>query len=204
MDKLIVVLRIIGQFISILIFGFAGGFLIHFKIPGNNTFTDDDAGALALVYGIFIIIGIGLILNSFVFKLKNHWGTFRIGVMIFVIGLSIAVFLPRDLIKWTYFGKKKMVFTSIENPSYIWVKLELYKKNDFLCTTSLGGEMTVENLGKYELKNNYLKLSFKNEISEHDKKYYKTLYHNIGTNYIIIKDTLICKDCDSDIKLIKN
>ena len=36
--------------------------------------------------------------------------------------------MPRDVIKWTFFGGKKTEFTSIKNPDFIWVKLELYNK----------------------------------------------------------------------------
>ena len=203
-NKLINVIRIIGQLISISIFGLVGGLLFYFRIPGNETFTDNDAGPLALVYGIFIIIGIGLLLNSLIFKQKNHWKKYRTGVLVFVIGFGVLVFIPRNVIKWTFFGEKKMEFTSIKNPEFIWVKLELYKNNDFLCSTSHGGEMTVENIGKYELKNDNLNLFFKNETSEHIKKYYKTLTNNIGTNYRILNDTLICIDCEKEIKLEKN
>lgn len=199
MNQLINILRIIGQSILILVFGLAGSLLFEFRIPGHQTFTDNDAGPLAFVYGVFIIIGFGLLLNSLIFK--NHWSKFRIGVMIFVIGFGLAVFLPRNVIKWSFFGEKKMEFTSIENPDFIWVKLELYKNNDFLCSTSDGGEMTIENLGRYELKNNNLKLSFKNEISKHVIKHYKTLSNNIGTEYKISNDTLFCVDCEKEIKL---
>ena len=202
--KLINIIRIIGQLISISIFGLTGGLLFHFRIPGNETFTDNDAGPLALVYGIFLIIGIGLLINSLVFKQKKHWEKYRIGVLIFIIGFGLAVFLPRDIIKWSYFGEKEMEFTSIENSDFIWVKLELYKNNDFLCSTSHRGEMTEETLGKYELKQNVLELYLKNGISEHTKKGYQTLYENIGTKYRILNDTLICIDCEKEIKLKKN
>ena len=202
--KLTSIVRIIGQLISISIFGLAGGSLFHFRIPGNNTFTDDDTGPLALFYGIFIIIGIGLLLNSLIFKQKNHWKKYRIGVLIFVIGFGLLVFVPRDIIKWTFFGRKKMEFTSIKNPDFIWVKLELYKNNDFLCSTSLGGEMTEETLGNYKLKDNVLELQLKKEISEHTKNGYQTLYKNIGTKYRLSNDTLVCLDCEKEIKLKKN
>ena len=202
--KLISIIRIIGQLISVSIFGLVGGLLFHFRIPGNETFTDNDAGPLALVYGIFIIIGIGLLINSLIFKQKNHWKKYRIGVLIFVVGFGLAVFLPREIIKWTYFGGKEMEFTSIENPDFIWVQLELYKNNDFLCSTSHGGEMTEETIGEYKLKNNVLELHLKNEISEHTKKGYQTLYKNIGTKYRVSNDTLVCLDCEKEIKLKKN
>ena len=204
MDKLIDVIRIVGQFISISIFGLAGGFLFHFRLPGNNTFTDNDAGPLALVFGIFLISGIGLLLNSLIFKQKNHWKIYRTVIIVFVIGFGLLVFMPRDVIKWTFFGGKKMEFTSIKNPDFIWVKLELYKNNDFLCSTSYGGEMTEETLGKYKLKDNVLELHLKNGISEHTKKGYQTLYKNIGTKYQILNDTLICIDCEKEIKLRTN
>ena len=203
-QKLTNIIRIIGQLIFISIFGLAGGLLVHFRIPGNNTFTDNDAGPLALVYGIFLIIGIGLLINLLIFKQKNHWKKYRIGIMAFVIGFGLLVFIPRDVIKWTFFGGKKMEFTSIKNPDFIWVKLELFKNNDFLCSTSHGGEMTEETLGEYKLKNNVLELHLKNGISEHTKKRYQTLYENIGTKYRVIKDTLICLDCEKEIKLKKN
>lgn len=198
------IIRIIGQALLVVVFGLAGGLLFVFRIPGHQTFTDNDAGPLALIYGIFIIIGLGLLLNSIIFKIKNHWSKLRIGIMIFVIGFGLAVFLPREVIKWIFLGEKKMEFTSLENPKFIWVKLELYKNNQFLCSTSEGGEMTVENLGKYELENNSLNLIFENKISGHVKKYYKTLYKNIGTNYQLLNDTLICIDCENDIILKKS
>ena len=72
-DKLISIVRIIGQLISTSIFGLTGGLLFHFRIPGNRTFTDNDSGPLALVYGVFLIIGIGLIINSLIFKQKKHY-----------------------------------------------------------------------------------------------------------------------------------
>ncbi|WP_370173696.1 hypothetical protein [Leeuwenhoekiella palythoae] len=203
-EKLISTIRIIGQLISVSIFGLVGSLLFHFRIPGNETYTDNDAGPLALVYGIFIIIGIGLLINSLILRQKNHWKKYRIGVLIFVVGFGLAVFLPRKIIKWTYLGGKEMEFTSIENPDFIWVQLELYKNNYFLCSTSYGGEITIENLGEYEIKNNNLKLSFKNETSGHVKKFYKTLSENIGTNYRISNDTLICMDCEKEIKLKKD
>ena len=156
--KLINIIRIIGQLISISIFGLAGGLLFHFRIPGNRTFTDNDAGPLAFIYGIFLIIGIGILLNSLIFKQKNHWRKYRTGIIVFVIGFGFLVFIPRDVIKWTFFGGKKTEFISIKNPDFIWVKLELYKNNDFLCSTSHGGEMTEETLGKYKLKDNLLEL----------------------------------------------
>jgi hypothetical protein len=201
--KLINIIRIIGQLISISIFGLAGGLLFYFRIPGNQTFTDDDSGALALVYGAFLIIGIGLIINSLVFKLKNHWKKYRIGLLIFVIGFGLTIFLPRDIIKWAFLSKKEMEFTSIENADFIWVRLELYKNNDFLSSTSHGGEMTEEILGEYKLKNNILELHLKNEISEHTKKRYQILYKNIGTRYRVSNDTLVCLDCEKEIKLKK-
>ncbi len=203
-EKLISIVRIIGQLISTSIFGLAGGLLFHFRIPGNRTFTDNDSGPLALVYGVFLIIGIGLIINSLIFKQKKHWEKYRIGLLVFVIGFGFAVFLPRDIIKWTYFGKKEIEFTSIENTDFIWVRLELYKNNDFLCSTSHGGEMTEETLGEYKLKNDVLELHLKNEISEHTKKGYQTLYKNIGTKYRISNDSLLCLDCEKEIKLKKN
>ena len=202
--KLISIVRIIGQLISISIFGLAGGLLFHFRIPGNETFTDNDSGPLALVYGIFIIVGIGLLINSLILKQKNHWKKYRIGVLVIVIGFGLVIFLPRDIMKWTYFGKKEMEFTSIENADFIWVRLELYKNNDFLCSTSHGGEMTEETLGEYKLKNNVLELDLKNEISEHTKNGYQTLYKNIGTKYRVSNDTLVCLDCEKEIKLKKN
>ena len=202
--KLINIIRIIGQLISISIFGLAGGLLVHFRIPGNRTFTDNDAGPLTLFYGIFLIIGIGLLLNSLIFRHKNHWKKYRTGIIVFVIGFGLLVFIPRDVIKWTFFGGKKMEFTSVRNSDFIWVKLELYKNNDFLCSTSHGGEMTEETLGEYKLKNNVLELHLKNGISEHTKKGYQTLYKNIGTKYQILNDTLICIDCEKEIKLKKN
>lgn len=130
-NKLINIILIIGQLISISIFGLAGGLLVHFRIPGNNTFTDDDAGLLGLIYVIFIIIGVGLLLNSLIFNQKKDWRKYRIGVVVFVIVLGLLAFIPRDVIKWTFFGEKEMEFTSLENPEFIWVKLELYKNNDF-------------------------------------------------------------------------
>ncbi|MFS4482269.1 hypothetical protein ACKGJY_04585 [Hyunsoonleella sp. 2307UL5-6] len=202
--KLINIIRIVGQLISISIFVLVGGLLVHFRIPGNNTFTDNDAGPLALVYGIFLIIGIGLLLNSLIFKQKNHWKKYRTGIIVLVIGFGLLVFIPRDVVKWTFFGGKKLEFTSIKNPDFIWVKLELYKNNDFLCSTSHGGEMTEETFGEYKLKNNVLELHLKNGISEHTKNRYKTLYENIGTKYRILNDTLICMDCEKEIKLKKN
>ena len=96
-----------------------------------------------------------------------------------------------------------MEFTSIENADFIWVRLELYKNNDFLCSTSHGGEMTEETLGEYKIKNKVLELRLKNGISEHTKKGYMILYKNIGTEYRILNDTLICIDCEKEIKLIK-
>jgi hypothetical protein len=155
------------------------------------------------VYGVFLIIGIGLIINSLVFNHKKHWKKYRIGLLIFVIGFGLTIFLPRDIIKWTFFGKKEMEFTSIENADFIWVRLELYKNNDFLSSTSHGGEMTEEILGEYKLKNNILELHLKNEISEHTKKGYKTLYKNIGTRYRVSNDTLVCLDCEKEIRLKK-
>lgn len=135
MNQLLTALRIIGQFILILIFGLTGGFLFEFRIPGHHTFTDDDAGPLTLVYEIFIIVGFGLLLNSFIFKLNNHWSRFRIGVIVFVVGFGLAVFLPKNVVKWTFLGEKKMEFTSIENSDFIWVKLELYQNNNFLYSS---------------------------------------------------------------------
>lgn len=53
-----------------------------------------------------------------------------------------------------------MEFNSLKNSELIWVKLELYKNNDFLISTSHASEMTIENLGKYELKDDNLQLFF--------------------------------------------
>jgi hypothetical protein len=203
MDQFKNILRVIGQSVLIIVFGLSGSLLFEFRIPGHQIFTDNDAGVLGLVYLVFIITGIGLLFNSLIFLVDNHWKKYRIGVLVFIFGFALAVFLPRDVIKWTFLGEKKMQFTSMENPELIWVKLELYKNNDFLCSTS-DAEMTVENLGKYVLESNTLKLSFKNEITEKVKKNYKTLTENIGTNYKIFNDTLICIDCESEIKLKKN
>lgn len=92
MKKVRNVIQFVGQLISILIFGLTGGLLFHFRIPGNKTFTDNDAGPIALVYGIFIIMGIGLFLNSLIFIQKNHWSKYRIGVLVIIIGLSMLIF----------------------------------------------------------------------------------------------------------------
>ena len=194
MKKLTNTLRIIGQSILILVFGLAGGLLLEFKIPGHRTFTDNDAGVLAMVYGIFIIIGLGLILNSFIFKLKNHWKKFRVGVLVFVLGFAITVFIPRDFIIWTFLGNKESEFISVnENEfDYVWVKLELFKNNKFLCSSS-NIELTVENIGKYELTEKSINLIFENEKSDF-----------IGTKFEIIKDTVYCVNCKNAIKLIKN
>jgi len=192
MSQFINILRVVGQSLLIVIFILAGSVLFEFRIPGHQTFTDNDAGLLALVYKFFIIIGILLLFNSLIFMLKNHWKKFRIGVLIFVISFGLAVFLPREVIKWTFFGGEKMEFTSLKNPDFIWVKLELYKNNGFLCSTSYAGEMTEETIGIYKLKNNLLELHLKNGISEHAKNRYQTLYENIGTKYRIKNDTLIC------------
>jgi hypothetical protein len=97
----------------ILVFGFVGSLLFHFKFPGNQTFTDNDVVILSMFYGLFIFIGIGLTLNSFLFILKNHWKKFRIGVMIFAIGFLIVVFVPRELVVWTLYGEQKSEFTSV-------------------------------------------------------------------------------------------
>lgn len=63
--------------------------------------------------------------------------------------------------------------------------------------------MTIENMGRYELNDHYLKLSFKNETTKQVKKYYKTLSNNIGTEYKILNDTLFCIDCEHVIILEK-
>jgi hypothetical protein len=48
--KFINILRVIGQTLLIIVFGLAGSLLFEFRIPGHQTFTDNDAGPLALVY----------------------------------------------------------------------------------------------------------------------------------------------------------
>jgi hypothetical protein len=203
-NQFINIIRFAGQLITLSIFGFVGGILVYFRIPGNRTFTDNDSGPLFLFYGIFIIVGIGLFLNSIIFKQKKHWTNYRTGVLFLVIVFGLAIFLPRDVIKWTYFGKKESEFTSSQNSDLIWVRLELYKNNGFLCSTSHGGEMTEETLGEYKRKDDILELLLKNEVSEHTQTGYPTLYENIGTKYRISNDTLICLDCEMEIKLKQN
>lgn len=190
--KLKTVLRITSQSFLIVIFCLAGFALFHFRLPGNHTFTDNDAAPIALVYGVFIIIGIGLVTNAFFFILKKHWKKFRISVMVFVIGCLIAVYIPREWIIWTLVGNETSEFTSVNTnePYDIWVNLKLFENNKFLCSSS-NIHLTVENIGTYELTNTSLNLKFENEKSKF-----------MGTTFKIVNDTLHCLDCNTNVQLI--
>ena len=191
--KLKTTLRNIVQIIPILVFCCIGSYLFYFRIPGNHTFTDNDLVFSALLYGLFILFGIGLTLYSFFQIIKAHQVKLRRGVMIFTIGFLIVVLLPREFIVWTFLGEKKIEYNALKtnDSNYISVTLQLHENNSFVSSSS-NFNLTEEKIGNYKLTDKSLCLTFENEKSK-----------LIGTRFEITNDTMYCLDCDFEIKLLK-
>lgn len=197
--------RIIGQSISIFIFSNMCLVFFEYKIPGNHTHTDDDAALIFCAYVIVLVLGIGLFINSIFYRRRNHWKYYRVLVMVYVLIVSATLLISREFVVRFYLGEKKVKYLSTGDyfPDMIRTKLVLYENNNFLCTSSYGGEITVETTGKYKKENDSLSLSFVNKEAAHIEKYYQTLSNNIGTRYGVQNDTLICLDCEIRMKLIQ-
>jgi hypothetical protein len=188
------IVRIIGQLLTIFVFVFSGVGLFHFRLPGNHSFTDNDLAVSAILYAIFFMTGIGLIVNSFFFIIKSHWKKYRVGVLAFVFGCILAIVVPRQFIFWIAFGKQESEFVTVDvdNSSDVMIQLKLFKNNKFV-STSTNFHLTKENIGTYIKSDTLLRLTFPNEKSQ-----------LIGTKFKIQNDTLYCEDCSSEITLIKD
>ncbi|WP_281765484.1 hypothetical protein [Neptunitalea lumnitzerae] len=196
-------LRASGQLVFIVLYILIGKLVFQFKIPGYKIVTDGDEGFIAFFYFLLIVLGLGLLLNSYIFLLKGHWKKFRIAVMLIVFVLALVFGVPSKVVNSFYFGEQVSTYSSIQNEDLIWTDIKLFENHKFLYSSSLGGEIMVENIGTYEMKNNSLKLFFENKQFDYREEYYKVLYENIGTEYTLDNDTLVCENCKSDIQLIK-
>lgn len=199
------ILRVIGQSVSVFILTYMCFAFFEYKIPGHNTHTDDDAVLMFFAYVIVLVFGIGLLINSMFYMRRNHWRLYRVVVLFYVMIISSTLLISRDFVVRSYLGKKKSEYMRAGGyfPDMIWTKLVLYENNNFLNTSSYGGEVTVETTGKYKLENNSLSLSHMNKEELYIEKHYETLAKNIGAIYGIRNDTLICVDCGNKMKLIE-
>jgi hypothetical protein len=140
------------------------------------------------------MMGIGLIINSFFFLMKNHWKKYRIGILVFAFGFMMAVLLPRQLTIWIALGPQESEFTAldVDNSSDVSIQLELFENKKFL-STSTNFHRTEENIGTYTKRDALLHLTFHNKKSK-----------LIGTKFKVQNDTLYCIDCSSVTTLVKD
>jgi energy-coupling factor transporter transmembrane protein EcfT len=186
-------LRIIGQSIMLIAICLVGFCLIYPRIPGYNTSTDHDAGPWYFLYVTFIILTSAFLINTIIFLYKKHWKVYRLLVLSLITGLIISIFTPRKYILRLFLGEMKVEYRSVntKNLKYYWIQIELFDNNNFLSSSS-NYNLTIENIGKYELSEELLILQFENKQSDF-----------MGKEFKINQDTLYCKDCKSEIKLIR-
>lgn len=179
-------LIITGQAISVLLFLLLGCFLIHMKIPGNGAICDSEQIILFETWIIFILLGIGLLINSWIFYLKKKWKKYRIGIILMIMIFFFVSAIPRTIIMSTIYGKETNL---IEGNTPVYIKIKLYKNGNFFAYT-YDTSCESENIGTYQLIDNKLNLSFKNEKSEY-----------LGTEYQIENEWVNCLDCENKGKL---
>ena len=184
------IFRILGQIISVSLVLFFGSFLIEFNIPGNGGLCDPEQIFFAGFWMIFLLISIGLIINSLVYYQKNKWKNYRIAVIILTIILLFFSVFTREIVMTTYYGKPINIIKGTEP---VIVKIQLYKNGKFFAYT-YDAACEIENTGTYSLSDNILTLNFKEEKSKY-----------LGTTYKIENNHVHCTDCEENYELtIKN
>ena len=179
------VLIIIGQIITVLLFLLTGSLLIHMKIPENGAICDPEQIMLFGTWIIFISLGIGLLINSWIFYLKGKWKKYRVGIISTTL---IFFFFLRQIIITIYFGKEIKL---IEGNDLIHIEVKLYDNGKFFAYTyDISCES--ENIGTYTLTDNKLYLKFKSEKPKY-----------LGTEYQIENEVVKCLDCKNkyDLKI---
>jgi len=179
-------LIIIGQFITVSLILLLGFILVDMKIPGNGGLCDAEQIMLAGTWIIFIPLVFGIIINSWIYYGKGKWKKYRIAIIVITsIILFLSVFL-RQIIMTTYYGKEKNV---IENENSTFIKIQLFENGKFFASTyDISCEN--ENIGTYSLKENILKLNYKNEKSEY-----------LETEYRIENNDVKCLNCEDKYEL---
>jgi|AntDeeMinimDraft_5_1070356.scaffolds.fasta_scaffold20651_1 hypothetical protein len=177
---------IIGQIITVSLVLFFGLFLTYMKIPGNGALCDAEQIMLVGTWAIFIPLVFGIIINSWIYYAKGKWKNYRITIIVITsVILFLSVFL-RQLIMTTYYGKEKNV---IENENPVVIKIQLFENGKFFAYTyDISCES--ENVGTYNLKENILKLNFKNEKPEY-----------LETEYRIENNDVKCLNCENKYEL---
>lgn len=179
-------LIIAGQIIITSLILLLGYLLIDMKIPGNGALCDAEQIILFGVWIIFILLTFGLIINSWIFYIKEKWKKYRILSIVISSILIILAISFRQIILTTYYGKEKSI---IEGQNPINIKIQLFENGKFFAYTyDISCES--ESIGTYKLTNNLLKLKYKNKKSDY-----------LGTEYRIENGNVNCLDCENNYEL---
>ncbi len=180
-------LIIFGQIITISLALLFGTFLIYLKIPGNGALCDPEQIMYAGTWFVFILLVLGILINSLNNYVKGKWKSYRIVSITLIITLLISSIFTRNIVMAIYYGKEKNVI-EVENPQY--VKIRLFENGRFFAYT-YDASCETENIGTYKLSNHILKLTFENEKSKY-----------LGTTYIIQSNNVRCLDCKDNYELM--
>ena len=180
------VLIIIGQVFTVLLFLLLGFLLIHMKIPGNGATCDPEQTILFGTWLIFILLGIGLLINSWIFYSKWKWKKYRVGIISTIFIFFFLTIFLRQIIMTINYGKETYL---IEGNDPVYIKIELYANGKFFAYT-YDTSCESENIGTYKLIDNKLTFKFKSEKSEY-----------LGTEYRIENNLVDCLDCKNKYEL---
>lgn len=182
--KLKSILIIIGQVITVLLFLLLGFLLIDMKIPGNGAICDPEQIMLLRTWIFFILLGIGLFINSWIFYSK--WKKYRIGIISMVLFFFFLSIFLRQIIMLINYGKE---INLLEGNDPVYIKIKLYDNGKFFAYT-YDASCESENIGTYKLTDNKLIFKFKREKSEY-----------LGTEYRIENNLVDCLDCENKYQL---
>lgn len=177
---------VFGQTILVLLFLLIGLSFINNQIPGHRSICDAENIFIFEASILFVLIGIGLFINSWYHLANNKWKTYRILLITIIpIIFCLSLFL-RQMIVPIFFGKE---ITRIEGINPINVKIALFKNGKFIAYTyDISCER--ENTGTYKRIGNVLTLKFEDQILKY-----------LGVTYKIESDSVKCLDCSLDLRL---
>ena len=163
-------LRILTLALVTLFLLFASGFLVEWRLPGNNDWTDQD---MVIAYGFVLfsaIIWLGFIVNNAFFLTKGHWPKFRRWALIVAVVLPVGGLLLRPVVVQLSYGTKVAEYIELQD-SFPHLNLALYSSGKFI-STSYDAAYHVENVGNTEWDGGVLRLEFVDEPSRYlDYKY---------------------------------